>query len=691
MTTITCPNCRTPNPAGQASCVRCNTPLPKAASDQARGRASGRGSPGTSRETSFRPGQVVAHRYTVLSLIGTGGMGCIYRVRDNTLNEEVALKTLLPQFARDKVVVERFYNEARIARQLSHANIIRVHDMGFAGNILYISMEYIQGKSLRDLLEELMPGDRLPIRKTMKIIDDLCASLEYAHQYTVHRDIKPENVMITDEGAVKLMDFGISKLMASTGLTATSMVMGTPNYMAPEQLKDSANVDVRADIYSLGVLLYECLTGNLPTGVPKPASQLIREVPPALDPILVKCLEPDPKDRFADVSELRRALKPIRDLVDSGTKSRLLVAPGERGDRSEVMRRAVGIVLILLVAAASGFGIWKLDQRRRTVVASTAAVNTAPLVEVSPFVGRFKAIEDLLTSMRKKFDSATMDDEVRDRFMQAGKERWNKARKLARQERPQALTMARHAVQCFLAPLVQPDDMVFVEPGEVSIGDDPPVLLDGFFIDTTEVSNEQYDRFCSEASWRRPLYLSSYYPQMPPADHPVTMVTFYDAQAFAAWAGKPLWARKRLPTEAQWAKAAYGHEEASRWYPWGDEWKEGACNSAGEEDGFAGTAAVGLFEDDRSPFGCLDMAGNVMEWTRTLYRGLPYDPTDGRDDEAAVYFGATMVARGGYYDDIRHAPLTARYGERYDIKRPDLGFRCVLEFPARIEEYTALL
>ena len=158
-------------------------------------------------------------------------------------NETVALKTLLPHFMRDKVIVERFFNEARIARQLSHPNIVRVHDIGTAGDVIYISMEYVAGQSLRGKLEAMPAGKRLPVKTALRVIDELCAALEYAHHYTVHRDIKPENIMLTEDGAVKLMDFGISKLMASGTVTATSMIMGTPYYMSPEQLRDSSRVE----------------------------------------------------------------------------------------------------------------------------------------------------------------------------------------------------------------------------------------------------------------------------------------------------------------------------------------------------------------------------------------------------------------------------------------------------------------
>ena len=374
MSDVKCTKCGHANSQDRLVCVRCGASLPKrvAQANESPGQAAAGGTRQRPSSVSFRRGQNVAGRYTVIDMIGRGGMGCIYLVHDNTLNERVALKTLLPQFASDKMVVDRFYNEARIARQLSHPNIVRVHDIGLAQEIMYISMEYLQGRSLRAILEGQMPGDRLPVRSALRIMDQLCASLEYAHDYTVHRDIKPENIMVLPDGSVKLMDFGISKLKATTRLTSTSVVMGTPQYMSPEQQQDSSSVDVRADIYSLGVVLYEALAGSLPTGVPKPASQIRREVPPALDPIIMKCVDPDPKQRYQTAKELRAALKPILELAEAGSNV-TNVAPRGSGIRLEGfgIRRIIGVTLAVAVAVLAGAGLWVMEQRRPETPASS--------------------------------------------------------------------------------------------------------------------------------------------------------------------------------------------------------------------------------------------------------------------------------------------------------------------------------
>ena len=220
------------NPSDASHCQNCRFSFVSSSHNETR-RTSG----AADGEFEFRRGQVVNGRFTVLDLIGRGGMGRIYKVHDNVLGEDMALKTLLPQFLRDKMVVERFFNEARIARRLAHPNIVRVHDIGSAGKGMYISMEYVQGDSLRGMLEKMQPGQRIPLGEVLRIIDELCVALEYAHQYTIHRDIKPENIMLENGRRVKLMDFGISKLMDNTRMTGVSVVMGTPYYMSPEQLR----------------------------------------------------------------------------------------------------------------------------------------------------------------------------------------------------------------------------------------------------------------------------------------------------------------------------------------------------------------------------------------------------------------------------------------------------------------------
>jgi len=609
-------------------------------------------------------------------------MGCIYRVRDNVLKEDVALKTLLPQFVREQTVVERFFNEARIARGLSHPNIVRVHDIGITGDIIYISMELIKGHSLRDLLEKLSPGQRLPVRNALRIIDALCAALEYAHSHTVHRDIKPENVMICDDGTVKLMDFGISKLMDTKHLTGPAIVMGTPFYMSPEQLRDSASVDARADIYSVGVVLYEILTGNMPTGVPRPASHLTREVPPALDPIVAKCVDPDPAKRYQNVRELRTALLPIRKLVEgaTGPVPQALQPPKAKAPiERKWLRPAIGVTLSVAIVVLAGLGLYRAELGRRdSLKAYAETVTAAEQAAVSEdattgFDRTFRLWEERV----KKASQVPLDTEKNEAMkavLDDAKKRSDMAQELALRKDPKAFELARHALECYVALNAWPSDMVFVLPGEVTLRDEnasSSVALDGFFVDKTEVTNGQYLLFCRETSWRSPPYDL----EGAPADRPVISVTFYDALAYAAWANK------QLPTEAQWARAAYGGPGASDVYPWGDTWKDGGCNLGSGSPGSDYAHPVGIFTDDVSWAGCTDVAGNVAEWTRSRFMPLPYDASDGREDTRAFTFGTAIVVRGGHYRDEQHLPMYTRFSLSFESAADTVGFRCVKILP----------
>ncbi|MCW5808042.1 MAG: protein kinase [Deltaproteobacteria bacterium] len=323
MARVKCPHCFHVNPDRQESCEKCGARLPRISIEAPEPARAPAQVPGRS-QLQFHRGQVVAGRYTVLNLIGQGGMGSIYKVHDNTLGEDVALKTLLPQFLQDKVVLERFYNEAKIARRLAHPNIVRVHDIGEDGKILYISMEYLQGMSLREILDNLPPGERLPIAQTMRIFDQLCAALEYAHQFTVHRDIKPENVMLSASGRPTLIDFGLARLRDDAPLTARGMCIGSPSYLAPERL-DGRPHDARADVYAVGVILYEMIAGvrpfvgdstveilsNCRHRPPRPLRAIRRDVSRPLDAVVVRALAKDPRRRFDDAEEMLAALEDV--------------------------------------------------------------------------------------------------------------------------------------------------------------------------------------------------------------------------------------------------------------------------------------------------------------------------------------------------------------------------------------------
>ena len=265
-------------------------------------------------------GEVINDRYVVLDLLGWGGMGAVYKVRDTVLEEELALKILLPHFVTDEDVIERFINEVRITRKIAHPNIVRVHDIGLMGDSLFISMEYVDGESLRNVLDRRGPGARLSVRQSIYIVSQVCMALKYAHHYTIHRDIKPDNIMVTRKNRIKLMDFGIAKLKDARYDSNADAIVGTPYYMAPEQIQHAPDVDGRADIYSLGVVLHELVTGKLPAVIPESLTRQYDDISPELERIIFRCLEHDREKRFESPAILREALRSLTDSFHDGSE-----------------------------------------------------------------------------------------------------------------------------------------------------------------------------------------------------------------------------------------------------------------------------------------------------------------------------------------------------------------------------------
>jgi predicted Ser/Thr protein kinase len=247
----------------------------------------------------------------IIGLIGQGGMGAVYTARQPSLDRIVAIKVLPADVGHDGAFAERFTREARALARLNHQNIVGIYDFGQAGGLYYFIMEYVDGVNLRELIEkrELTP------RQALALVPQICEALQFAHdEGIVHRDIKPENILLDKRGRVKVADFGLAKLLGgNTGvatLTRVEQVMGTPLYMAPEQMQGSHSVDHRADIYSLGVVFYEMLTGELPIGRFAPPSQKV-EVDVRLDQVVLRALEREPERRYQHASDVKTDVESI--------------------------------------------------------------------------------------------------------------------------------------------------------------------------------------------------------------------------------------------------------------------------------------------------------------------------------------------------------------------------------------------
>jgi tRNA A-37 threonylcarbamoyl transferase component Bud32 len=269
----------------------------------------------------------------ILELIGQGGMGAVYKARQPSLDRLVAVKVLPPEAGRDPAFAERFGREARALARLSHPNIVAVHDVGRAGDFYYLVMEYVDGVNLRHLLRDA----HLRPEQALQIVPPLCDALQYAHEEgVVHRDIKPENILLDRKGRVKVADFGLAKLLGHDSvnftLTGSRQVMGTLYYMAPEQVERPLEVDHRADIYSLGVVFYELLTGQLPVGrFALPSEKAGTDA--FLDEVVLHALEREPERRYQHASDLKTDVQS----VPRGTPSPVgrKEAPGPDGEDLE--------------------------------------------------------------------------------------------------------------------------------------------------------------------------------------------------------------------------------------------------------------------------------------------------------------------------------------------------------------------
>ncbi len=268
-------------------------------------------------------GEVFAGRYEIQGILGRGGMGVVYRAHDRDLDDAVAIKTLRSEaLSADPTLLDRFKQEIRLARRITHPNILRTHDLGETGGLRYLSMELVRGLTLKQLVEA---GDILPTPAGLRIAKQICAGLAAAHEVgVIHRDIKPQNIIIEAAGGLKIMDFGIARLKEERGMTAEGTVVGTPDYMSPEQARGIA-LDFRSDIYSTGIVLYEVFTGTLPFEGETPLAVVLKhiqenppppqhrnpKIEPKISQIILKCIQKSPKDRFQSVNDLYEALTKV--------------------------------------------------------------------------------------------------------------------------------------------------------------------------------------------------------------------------------------------------------------------------------------------------------------------------------------------------------------------------------------------
>jgi len=623
-------------------------------------------------------------KYEILEEIGRGGFAVVYMARDIELDRLIALKVLKPYWTDEPGFVTRFRREARVAAQLRHPNIITVHETGEAEGQLYIAIEYLPGRTLRQFLEA---EGALSLEQALPILEQVADALDYAHaQGVVHRDVKPSNVVVeeTERGLrATLMDFGLVKAMAeSTALTSQGTLLGSPEYMAPEQADPNraAEIGPATDRYALGIVAYQSLIGRVPfpgntsatlnahLNLEPPEPQTIRQdLSPEVAATLLKMLAKPPGDRFASahafVARLREAM-----LSESRNREReaqlvglyeQLQAAATGEEWTEVL--ALGGQVRALDPGYRDVPQWMerasehLSRRRRpSLLGWPWGVGVAGLVLVV-LVALGVALAPRLSDVISKEKTPALS---------AG-DTWTR-----------------------------PADgmvMVYVPGGEFEMGstegdgDEQPVhtvALDAFWIDRTEVSNDQFAAFLNVqgnqeeggVTW---LDLEDedclieqvdgeFRPKSGYADHPVIEVTWYGAAAYCEWAGA------RLPTEAEWEYAARGPE--GHIYPWGNE--DPTCNLARYSECSGRTVLVGSLPDGASWCGALGLAGNVWEWVADWHDGDYYESSPSRNPLGPEEGDGRVLRGGSWIYDAGHL-LSAYRGWEQPVSRfEDCGFRC---------------
>jgi len=378
-----CPKCHHENPDDSVYCGKCATQLPSIKEIEVTETIE------TPKE-ELTTGSVFAGRYQIIEELGTGGMGRVYRVLDKELKEEIALKLIKPEIAKDQKTIERFKNELKIARRISHRNVGRMYELMEDRDTRFITMEYVPGQDLRGLIRQT---GQLTAEKAISIAMDICAGLEEAHnQGVIHRDLKPSNIIIDKNGNARIMDFGIARTLESAELTGSGMIIGTPKYISPEQAEGKA-VDHLSDIYSLGIILYEMITGRVPFEgdtaisvahkhkyeVPQEPKSINTQIPEDLNRLILNILEKDKQKRIQSAGEVYSELLAIIEGIPTTQKE----LPERKPSASKEITVAFALkrlrfpALIAVIILIFAVIVWQLLKSRRAGISDAAKPSIA--------------------------------------------------------------------------------------------------------------------------------------------------------------------------------------------------------------------------------------------------------------------------------------------------------------------------